>query len=470
MSIRIYNTKTKEKEQVPASDSKKGLELFVCGPTVYDYVHLGNARTYASFDMIVKYLRFSGMRVFYLQNITDIDDKIIARAKESGMNPKDLAHSFEREYHADMESMGISAVSEYARATDYIPQIITQVRTLLDKGYAYVIEGDGVYYDISTFQDYGRLAGRTAEQADDGISRIDESVRKRNKGDFVLWKLSKEGEPSWHSPWGEGRPGWHIEDTAITETHFGPQYDIHGGARDLIFPHHEAEIAQMEAASGKAPLVKIWMHAGFLTVNGEKMAKSKGNFITARDFLEKYPARLFRLLAVKHQYRLPFDYTEESVLQAQEELRYFDALIDRLQEHAGNEDPSPGSLEQEAMESWKIAMDDDFNTPKALSLLFETGAQANALLDKGDLSSGTAAALLQTLERIDSVFSFLLWGRTPVEIPAKIRELAARREQAREQKDWKEADNLREEAEQSGWAIEDTPRGPRIKQKKAEGS
>ncbi|MDP4008809.1 MAG: cysteine--tRNA ligase [bacterium] len=462
--ITLFNSYTRKKENVHSL--KKGkLSLFVCGPTVYNYVHLGNARTYASFDMIVKYLRFSGLDVFYLQNITDIDDKIIAQANETGVSAQDLALEFEQKYYQDMQELGVDSVNEYARATDFIPEIIAQVNILLEKGYAYDISGDGIYYDISRFEDYGKLAGRTAEQADDGVSRIDEAVEKRNRGDFALWKRSKEGEPSWESPWGEGRPGWHIEDTAITEKYFGPQYDIHGGARDLIFPHHEAEIAQMEAISGKKPLVRTWMHTGFLTVQGEKMSKSKGNFITAREFLKDHSPRLFRLLMLKHHYRLPFDYTESALEQTEAELRYLDAFTDRLRVRAESANPLPGNSSNRIMEDWKSAMNDDFNTPKALASLFELANEGNRLLDENKLSPEHAMGMLSILKAIDSVFSFLFQWRENLVVPHEIQEVVARREQARQEKNWAEADKARQELETLGWETQDTPNGPQVRKK-----
>ena len=250
-----------------------------------------------------------------MQNITDLDDKIIARAREKGVSPKDLAMAFEKEYLKDMKILGVNSVSKYARATDYIKEIISQVQRLQDKGYAYKIEGDGIYYNIAKFKNYGKLAGRTALDAEDSVSRIDYSKDKKNRGDFCIWKFSSGVEPSWHAPFGAGRPGWHIEDTAITEKFFGPQYDIHGGARDLIFPHHEAEIAQMEAISGKSPMVKYWMHVGFLTVNGQKMSKSLGNFITISDFLKRCPANYLRFFVVKNLWRSPVDYSESVLIE-----------------------------------------------------------------------------------------------------------------------------------------------------------
>ena len=316
--LKLYNTLTRKKESFTPKKGKK-VNLFVCGPTIYDFSHIGHARTYIVFDAFVKYLKQKSFNVFYLQNITDIDDKIIIRAKEKKTTPRKLALLFEKEYLKDMKSLKVSSITKYARATSHVKEIISQVKRLLKKGFAYQIK-DGIYYDISNFKNYGKLSRRTVLQAEDAVSRIDETKDKRNKGDFCLWKFSKKGEPRWKSPFGLGRPGWHIEDTAITEKYFGLQYDIHGGARDLIFPHHEAEIAQMEAISGKSPMVNYWLHTGFLTVKGKKMAKSLGNFITIKDFLKDYSPRILRLFVIKSHYRSPIDYNEKLISQTKKEL------------------------------------------------------------------------------------------------------------------------------------------------------
>lgn len=287
--MKLYNTLTREKEIFkPIKENR--VKMFVCGPTVYDHSHIGHARTYISFDMIARYLKYKGFSVFYLQNVTDIDDKILKRAQESSSDPQELARKFEEKYTEDMKVLGVENVNLYARATDHIPEIIQQIETLLSKGFAYETE-NGVYFDESKFSEFGKLSNRRIE--DLNVHRISPDSNKRNPGDFVLWK-KKDDEPFWDSPWGSGRPGWHIEDTAISEEYFGPQYDIHGGGLDLIFPHHEAEIAQMESASGKKPMVRYWMHTGFLNVMGEKMSKSLGNFITIKDLLQEYSPEVFR--------------------------------------------------------------------------------------------------------------------------------------------------------------------------------
>src|SRR3989344_6844609 len=289
MSLRIFNTMSRKKEKL---DVKK-VKMFVCGPTVYDYSHLGHARTYIAYDIIAKYLRYKKIDLFFLMNITDIDDKIINRAKEMKIDPLELSKKFEKDFYEDMRTLGINSINTFARASDYIQEIIDQVRRLLEGGFAYVTE-NGVYYDITKFKDYGKLSHQNLEELKK--HRIEPDSTKRNPQDFALWKKEKTGEISWNSQWGKGRPGWHIEDTAIAEKFLGQQYDIHGGGIDLIFPHHEAEIAQMESVSSKAPMAKYWLHTGFLTVQGGKMAKSAGNFITIQDFLKQYSARTLRFL------------------------------------------------------------------------------------------------------------------------------------------------------------------------------
>ena len=477
--LKIFNTLSGKIEIFHARRSQR-ISIFVCGITPYDFSHVGHARTYVAFDMIVKYLRHAGYEVTYLQNVTDVDDKIIARAQEHKENPKDLARRLEKEYMVDMEALGVDAVNIYARATDHVPEIISQVDRMLKKRFAYEIEGDGIYFDISKFEDYGKLSRRTTEQTQDAVSRIDESVNKRNKGDFALWKYSKEGEPSWSFDSSlrsslrtgrpkAGRPGWHIEDTAITEKFFGPQYDIHGGAQDLIFPHHEAEITQMESISGKEPFVRYWMHTGFLTVKGEKMSKSLGNFITIRDFLSRHSARLLRFFILKTHYRSPIDYSEELLWQAQNELERIDEFVDRLREtrtmkHQAQTKKTDFKLDASR---FKKAMEDDFNTPRALAAIFEMITKGNTLLDQGNLSKDQTKQILEFLKDIDIFFGFIFRGRPKKgKTPEIVLELVKQREMCRQEKQWQNADELREQIKEAGWLVEDTEHGPEIKKQK----
>lgn len=432
----------------------------MCGPTVYDFAHLGHGRTYISFDAFVRFLKSQRYKVDYLQNITDIDDKIIQRAKEAKIMPKVLAKKFEKEYLRDMKALGIVSVSKYARATDHIPEIIVQIGKLLKKGYAYELKGEGIYYDILKFKDYGKLSRRTSLQAEDAVSRIDESVKKQNKGDFALWKISKEGEPKWKSPWGWGRPGWHIEDTAITQKRFGAQYDLHGGARDLIFPHHEAEIAQMEAISDKKPMARHWMHSGFLTVKGEKMSKSLGNFITIQEFLSKHSARILRLLVLKVHYRSPIDYSDTLLIQTKRELERVDEFIERLK--SCKEKNKTSFPIKKFKKDFISALEDDFNTSKAIAVLFGILSKGNALLTKNALSKKSAKEILTFLKDIDAIFGFMFFRRKVYAIPSDVTKLAKEREEYRKSSQWKKADELRRKINKKGWSVKDTPTGPRI--------
>ncbi|MBI2042363.1 MAG: cysteine--tRNA ligase [Candidatus Nealsonbacteria bacterium] len=459
--LKVYNTLSRDKE-ILKTRKRDFLELFVCGPTVYDFSHIGHARTYVAFDVIVRYLKEKGFDVFYLQNITDIDDKIIQRAKEKNMPPLKMARNFEREYFKDMKALKVNSVTKYARATDYIKEIIVQVKKLRAKSFAYQIS-DGVYYDIKKFKNYGELSLRTALQAEDAVSRIDDSKEKRNKGDFALWKLSRDGEPSWPSPWGPGRPGWHIEDTAISQKFFGYRYDMHGGAKDLIFPHHEAEIAQMEALSGKKPMVRYWLHTGFLTVGGQKMSKSLGNFIAIQDFLKKYSARLLRFLVLKTHYRSGLDYAESSLLQAERELARIDEFVDKLSSLRGFGLPQMSNLKiSEFQTNFAEAMEDDFNTPKAMAVIFELIKQGNALIDQNLLSKTDAQNVVAFLKKIDRVFKVIFWPQKK-SIPAVVLELAEEREKYRKDRNWPKADEIRERIARLGWQVEDTEAGPKLK-------
>lgn len=467
--LRIYNTITRKKEFFKVLEGKK-INLFVCGPTVYDFPHIGHARIYLIFDMIVKYLKQKGFSFFYLQNITDIDDKIIKRAEEKKITIKELTDHFRKIYLKDMRSLKISSVTKYAKATKHIKEIISQVERLLEKKYAYRID-DGIYYDISRFKDYGKLSRRTALQAEDAVSRIDESKGKRNKGDFCLWKFSKPNEPNWESPWGLGRPGWHIEDTAITEKYFGSRYDLHGGGQDLIFPHHEAEIAQMEAISGKKPLVRYWLHVGFLTVNGGKMSKSLGNFITIRDFLKKNSPRILRFLLIRTHYRSPIDYSEKNLSQAKKEIERIDEFVGKLKEISANKNKTEKqestvikNLILTAQNTFERAMDDNFNTPKAIALIFHLTNKINTLITQNSLSSDDARNILSFLRKIDKIFHFIFLAKIEQKIPENVLRLVKKRENYRQQKNWRESDEIREKIKTMGWCVEDTKKGTIIKQ------
>lgn len=462
-NLKIYNTLSGKKDLFKPINGES-VNIFVCGPTVYDYSHIGHARTYVIFDAFVKYLRHLGFDVFYLQNITDLDDKIIARAREKGVSPKDLAMAFEKEHLKDMKILGVDSVSKYARATDYIKEIISQVQRLTEKGYAYKIDGDGIYYNIGKFKNYGKLAGRTALGAEDAVSRIDYSKDKKNRGDFCLWKFSEASEPSWPAPFGAGRPGWHIEDTAITEKFFGPQYDIHGGARDLIFPHHEAEISQMEAISGKSPMAKYWMHGGFLTVNGQKMGKSLGNFITISDLLRRCPANYLRYFIVKNLWSSPVDYSESVMIEVKSAVEKIEEFLRKIKSVKSIKSSKEADAEMKKLEeNFYKELDDDFNTPKAFAVMFEFINKANVLLEKDLISKKQSGEIYKFFKEINEIFGIINFKKVNKTIPAEIKKLAKIREQHRKNKEWQKSDELRKEIENKGYAIEDTDKGPVVK-------
>lgn len=459
----LLDTLSGKKRDVPRG---RRINLFVCGPTVHDYPHIGNARTYLTFDMLVRRLRTEGNRVFYLQNITDIDDKIIAQAREKKVPALSLAATFYREYRRNMRALNIKSVTKYARATKFIPDMVRQARSLLKKGVAYTIPDDGVYFDISKFSDYGKLSRRTALEAEDAVSRIDDSVAKRNKGDFCLWKFSKPGEPSWNASIGRGRPGWHIEDTAISEHYFGPQYDIHGGAIDLKFPHHEAEIAQQEAASGLKPFVKIWLHAGFLYVGGEKMSKSLKNFISIADFLKNERADVLRWIIFSHHYRSPIFYDPNLLDQYR---RSWDGVLGFLGKLAfvakrGGRKSSAGLSLKKIIEKLGIetkkALDGDFNTPGAMAGLFGAINAVEPII--WSVGRKDAKKLRQQLTKWLKEFGF---SPKIADAPMRILLLARKRELLRRSEQFIQADALRKKIQGVGYEVEDTPLGPFIKQK-----
>ncbi len=458
--LKIYNTLSRKKEAFKPINKNK-IKLFVCGATVYDYSHLGHAKTYVQFDVIVNYLRYKGYKVFYLQNITDIDDKIIKRANEENTDWKTIARKYEAAYLEDIKELGVNSVSKYARATNYIPEIISQVKRLIKKGIAYKIS-DGWYFDLGKDKEYGKLAKRTAQEADDGVSRIDENTEKRNKGDFCLWKFSKQNEPSWKTDLGQGRPGWHVEDTAITEKELGQQYDIHGGGLDLIFPHHEAEIAQMESISGKKPFVKYWLHTGFLNINKEKMSKSLGNFFTIRETLKKYNKNTIRFLFISSHYRKPIDFSEETLEQTKNTLQKINEFMLKLNNYKSKvkDNKKVDSLIKKTKIKFEKAMDNDFETPNAITAVFDFTKEVNRMIAEEKISENDAKKIRQFMEEIDKIFGVL---EEEIKMPKEIKELLEKRESARKNKDFKTSDNIREKIKSMGYWIDDTKEGPVIK-------
>src|SRR3989338_638216 len=461
MELKLYNTLTRKIEAFKPIKGKE-VKMFVCGPTVYNYIHLGNAKTYIQFDIIVKYLRYKGYKVFYLQNITDIDDKTIKKAAEEKTDWKTIAKKYEEAYILDIKNAGVDSINKYARATYYIKEIISQVKRLIQKGYAYKIT-DGYYFDASKFKDYGKLARRTQEEAEDSLSRIDENLEKKHKADFCLWKFRKENEPYWEVDIGSGRPGWHIEDTAITEKEFGSQYDVHGAATDLMFPHHEAEIAQMEAVSGKKPCVRYWMHAGFLIVRSQKMSKSLENFMTLREALTKYNKQTIRFMMISTHYRKPLEFSEESMKQAKNSVQKINEFMLRLRNNKSKtkNNSNVKELIKRAKSNFEKAMDNDFETHNAITAIFEFIKETNKLISEGKISEKDSENILNFMEETDSVFGIL--PEKEQKIPKEVKILADKRQKAREEKDFKLADELREKIKQKGYYVDDTEKGHLIK-------
>ena len=454
--MKIYNTLSGKKEILKPIKGKK-INLFVCGPTVYDYSHIGHARTYVSFDSFVKYLRELGYKVFYLQNITDLDDKIIARAREKGVPPKDLADAFGKEHLKNMKSLGVDSVTKYAKATSYIKQIISQIKRLQKKGFTYKIEGDGIYYSIGKFKNYGKLARLNFSGMKAG-ARVDvDNYEKENPADFVLWKAwtPKDGPVFWQTPLGKGRPGWHIECSVISMKELGQPFDIHAGGVDLIFPHHENEIAQSEAALNK-PFVKYWLHGEHLLVNNQKMAKSLNNFFTLRDLITRHFNPLaFRYLLLTTHYRSKLNFTLEALEAAERGLEHLHDVVRKLkQEKKINNknreidgDNKMGDKRYEIRDKFLEAINDDLDTPGALAIVWE--AIKNNLID------------YKTLLTFDKVLGLGLdKAKTKkTKIPVVVQKLLNARAIARAEKDWKESDRLREEIKKIEFEVQDSADG-----------
>lgn len=445
--IKIYNTMTRKKEELnPLHENR--IKLFVCGPTVYDNSHIGHARTYISFDVIVRYLKYRGYSVFYLQNITDIDDKIIKRASQLDVKPVELARKFEKRYLEDMQALGVENVNFYARATEHLPEIIAQIETLLLEGFAYETE-TGVYFDESKFPEFGRLSRRNIE--DLNVHRVNQDSTKKNPGDFALWKKRDE-KPFWKSPWGNGRPGWHIEDTAITEEYLGPQYDIHGGGLDLIFPHHEAEIAQMESVSGKKPMVRYWVHTGFLNVKGEKMSKSLGNFITIRDLLQDHDPEVFRFLVLSTHYRSPIDFSESALEQSKNSLERIYKLIETVNgiiesdiSDLNQKDKEHNNKVRDTRNRFLEAMDNDFNTPDALSIIFDFIRDINRSIDHRNISKNSLNDVRSFLMEFGGIFGLKLTNKICIDDKTNdlLEVIVEVRGKLREKKEWELSDLIR---------------------------
>jgi cysteinyl-tRNA synthetase len=445
--IKVYNTLSRRKENFEPLHENR-VKIFVCGPTVYEDSHIGHARTYISFDAIARYLKYCGFSVFYLQNITDIDDKIIKRAAEVGLEPLVIARKFEKSYMEDMKVLGVDTVNFYARASEHITEIIKQIKTLIKKDFAYETS-NGVYFDESQFEDFGKLSKRNIKELN--VHRIDLDTMKKNPGDFALWKKNDE-KPFWDSPWGKGRPGWHIEDTAITNDYLGPQYDIHGGGLDLIFPHHEAEIAQMESVSGVKPMVRYWMHTGFLNVKGEKMSKSEGNFITIKELLEEYSPDVFRFFVLSTHYRSPIDFNHEILNQSQKSLNRvykiietFNFLLENNIPETGSNDKSQFRLLQKTRKKFFEAMNNDFNIPLALSYVFNLIREVNRDLNEMKISKNSLNAIKNFITESGIILGFdFTFEKVQNDLEEDLIKILIKiRDKLRQKKDWELADEIR---------------------------
>lgn len=481
MSLKIFNSQTKKKEEfIPLHEGKVG--IYVCGITAYDVCHVGHARSAVVFDVITRYLRYRGYDVTYVKNFTDVDDKIIEKARREQKKITEISERYIREHDEDMEALGVAMPTVTPRATEHIDGMIRLVATLITKGLAYVVDSD-VYYAVDKFPEYGKLSGRNLGDMLAG-ARIDVNDKKRNPYDFSLWKASKEGEPWWESPWGHGRPGWHLECSVMSQRYLGDTFDIHGGGEDLVFPHHENEIAQSEGATGK-PLARYWVHNGFVRVNSEKMSKSLGNFFTIRDILKQYHPEVLRLFMLQSHYRSPVDFSDVALNEARQGMDRFYSTLKTIRDllAAGAErsdsagEPSEKDRElishlQTLRERFTEAMDDDFNTARAIGCLFDTIRLLNTSLTgkKAETSTAVLEQTEKTLREIGAVLGLFLdepdhylrldrereavkRGLAVVEIEA----LIAERRSAREAKEWQRADEIRKGLAARGVILKDTP-------------
>jgi cysteinyl-tRNA synthetase len=453
--LRIYNNLTRQKEEFkPMVAGKVG--LYVCGVTIYDYCHIGHGRTYTAFDAMVRYLRFLGYDVKYVRNVTDIDDKIIIRSHENNESFESITQRFEAIMHQDFDALGLLRPDEEPHATHSIKEIIDIIQVLIDKGVAYLGSQGDVYYSVSAFKDYGKLSKQNLDDLRAG-ERIDVAEDKRDPLDFVLWKAAKPGEPSWDSPWGKGRPGWHIECSAMSKKCLGERFDIHGGGSDLQFPHHENEIAQSEAANG-CQFVNYWVHTGMVQVDKEKMSKSLGNFFTIRDVLEQYRAESVRFFLLSSHYRSQLNYSEDN-------LKAADASLERLYLALRDLESVTGEVVENYRLRFKEAMDDDFNTPEAIAVLFELAREVNRAKKEQSNDLGNLAITLKTLANVlglleQSPAEFLQSSSRGDAIDtARIEALIAERTQARKDRNFARSDEIRDMLLAEGIVLEDTREG-----------
>jgi len=470
MTLKLFNTLTRRREVFkPLRD--KEVRMFVCGLTVYDYLHLGHARTYAFYDTLARFLRYSGYKVTYIQNVTDIghlldtgEDRMLKKAREEKRHPLEIADFYYKHELEMFEKLKIQKPDFMPRATDHIKEIIEQVKKILENSCAYVVNGS-VYFNVSKFKDYGRLSRRKQEDLISG-ARAALREEKRHPADFALWiRAPPEHIMRWNSPWSEGYPGWHIEDTAIAMKHFGPQYDIHGGAIELAFPHHEAEIAQAEATTGIKPYVKYWVHAGLLTIDGQRMGRSMGNMVTVMDALRRYSSETIRMWIVSTHYRKPLDYNERDLEVAKAKVEKTASTLQRIKDNIRKpaKEKTVFSRQIETLrKKFLRAMENDMNTPLALTHFFQLVSQINKQIDASEFSTSDLQKAEETIHELGEFFQVIPELRKE-EVPEKVLELVREREKAREREDWTKADAIRQEIRKLGYLIEDTAQGPRVK-------
>ncbi len=442
------------------------VKMYACGPTVYNYFHLGNARPFVTFDTLRRYLEYRGYTVEFCQNFTDIDDKMIKRANEEGVTVKDIAERYIGEYYVDAEGLNCKKPTYQPRATESMDAIISLVQTLMDKGIAYVIEGDGVYYDVTKFAGYGKLSHYKLEDLVAGGGERKASYEgKKNPGDFAIWKFKKEGEPFWPSPWGDGRPGWHIECSAMIKKHLGDTIDIHGGGKDLIFPHHENEIAQSEAANG-CTFVNYWMHNAFVNVDGEKMSKSLGNFFTIRDIAAHFPYQVIRFFILSGHYRMPINFSDELLKSAQNGLARITTCVKNLKfvigknQGDGSGDEALYAVISKAGDEFISCMDDDLNTADAITAIFNLVRETNTAVGTGNCSDKALKAALDKLIELTDVLGIETEEKS--DIPQEVTDLVAKRAEAKKAKDYALADSIREQITSLGYSVKDTANGPQV--------
>ena len=458
----LYNTMTRKKEElVPLVPGR--ISMYACGPTVYNYFHIGNARPFIVFDTLRRYLVYRGYAVTFVQNFTDIDDKMIRRANEEGTSVAALGERFIAEYYRDADALGIARASANPRATEHIPEIIALVQKLVDGGHAYAPGNGDVYFSVRSFPGYGKLSGQNIDDLENG-ARVDPDEAKRDPLDFALWKGEKPGEPAWDSPWGRGRPGWHIECSAMSMALLGESFDIHAGGQDLIFPHHENEIAQSEAATGK-PFARYWLHNGYINVDNQKMSKSLGNFFTVRDISREFDLEAVRMFMLSVHYRNPVNFSRELIQQAEAALTRLRTARERLAEAQRADETPEDTVFTASLDGFRTrfeaAMDDDLNTADALGALFDLARACNTFVTqpRGGDAIDAAAALF---DRLCGVLG-LLQHKRDAAAPAEALELLEQRQQARAARDFARADEIRDRLKAMGFAVEDTKQGPKLK-------